>query len=863
VYPSAALTILLVFGLLPVELSAQRVGSRLASQSGAQAVGSKSAVGGIGLRVLLHEVLPMEVDGFDRELAHATFGLPFPLSAGVAEIEGRPALSMAGVDAYQFRTLETWADGSVRWALCDVAFSLDAGETAAAAVRTGSGVSSTVDLALIQGPPGAQFIAIDTGPLQVEISTASFDLLQRVVVDGNEVLSPGAGSGIVATTPAGAALVASPDTHVTIEENGPVRAVVRADGALVDASGDAQVEFTCRLSLRRDSRDVEVTFTVRNATASLWKHAVIGSIELVLQTNLGASSFGTVAHHQGELSMPVSNSSTLLLHQAFSDAWVAGAGSVDYLPHLPQLESENSTPQYVQEGYRISLDDDELHAFGDSAEFPAHGWLDLSGTLAGVTMAMKNMSHFWPAALQARGDGRLSMGLFTDLNPAPYTFVFQQHESRTGVFSFHAGPAIDPLDVARRLDLPVSGRAADYSWYDEAAVFPYRLLTVAQHELAYQLMGIHHKLQTKMQPLLVTRYLGKSASGPTNNHAVIERFLAGEWLRDGHGGQYLTALDLALWKSEWQILRSDDFVYSANQPLPLNDEIPHTTNNFSDDEHRYREGILLAWYLTGDPRYRDALLDEVEVLKQVSLWPHERSMYQTLRAMAYLYEFTGDSELHDMILARLEYFVQPTIKVDEVTVGYGWEDSPDMGNRRYYVNAADNNGEKPPGENFQARGWISASLGPLGLFHIARVLAIEDTVGVLARWRMRDLIWWTSNELFPWNAEPEQRHLVYSYAVTQMVVVDWEQFDFHPILLGMAETFKDTGDWRYLKKGIEQIEAFAAHDNGPFETNLYLLDSRLDCQHFMHTWLNWTLSQNKAAAGGPVVVPPSKARARR
>ena len=47
---------------------------------------------------------------------------------------------------------------------------------------------------------------------------------------------------------------------------------------------------------------------------------------------------------------------------------------------------------------------------------------------------------------------------------------------------------------------------------------------------------------------------------------------------------------------------------------------------------------------------------------------------------------------------------------------------------------------------------------------------------------------YTRDELFPYIANPADRHLVYSYGVSQQKVNEWEQWDFHPIQLGMAGT---------------------------------------------------------------------------
>ena len=86
--------------------------------------------------------------------------------------------------------------------------------------------------------------------------------------------------------------------------------------------------------------------------------------------------------------------------------------------------------------------------------------------------------------------------------------------------------------------------------------------------------------------------------------------------------------------------------------------------------------MILAYYLTGDERLKEALYDEAEVLATVSLWSHERSMYQTLRALGRVAEFTGDASLSQLLRARMDYISPPTLDIYTQTSGFGWESSP-------------------------------------------------------------------------------------------------------------------------------------------------------------------------------------------
>jgi hypothetical protein len=70
--------------------------------------------------------------------------------------------------------------------------------------------------------------------------------------------------------------------------------------------------------------------------------------------------------------------------------------------------------------------------------------------------------------------------------------------------------------------------------------------------------------------------------------------------------------------------------------------------------------------------------------------------------------------------------------------------------------------------------------------------------------------------------------------VKQKSVNQWETVDFHPIQLGLAEAWRQTGDTSYLQKAVEQVEAFSAHGS------LAALDSRVEFLHFCRALLDAT-----------------------
>ncbi len=752
-----------------------------------------------------------------------------PLLEGwaVPQVGGRPALGFGGTTRWQFRTVDAFPSGSVHWAVGRALVTAGGGvPVAGLGFGSGSGSSGQADLARLTSDGSAR---VDTGVLQADVRASGFNVLDRVIADGVELVKPGSSPGILARAADGALLAVAPGLLLTIVENGPAFALLEAEGALERDDGTDVVDFTCRLAFTWGSRDVEVTFTVRNANSAHPQHVSLASIELVLKLATGAAPVARIALPTGESSVALGPTSTAWAYQACSSAFteeVNGAGTA-WVPPIPKT----GPTTFAQEGYSVGGDTTVLQAF-DKAQYPQNGWLDLSGSVGGCTVGIRQMPYVWPAALEAGGAGHVAAGLFTPRNLVGYTWSWRQHESRTAVFSFHAGPAAAPAEAARRLDAPVIGRVADYAWYQLAGAFPYDVLTTAEQDLAYALLGIDQQVDIGNLYLTVTRFLPSGATGGENNHDYAERLLASEFLRLGTGGQWLTAMDLALWKAESQVPRSDDF-HHADDPGPLDDSVPHTKNIIGDDEHRYRGGLALAWYLTGDERFRDALLDEAEVLSGLKIWAQERSMYQSLVALVEVADATHEwSLLQPVIRERLQYFGTPLLDVGTGADGYGWDGAPGAGPRGYYVSSAQSVSEKPPGENYITRGFITSSMGPRALYRAARHLGASDPDAQLASLRLRDLAHYTRDELFPFVADPLDRHLVYSYGVKLELVNSWEQSDFHPTLLGMSEAWRQTGDITYLIKGLEQIEAFEAHGN------LEWIDKRLEAQHYLRAVLD-------------------------
>src|SRR5262245_1493190 len=444
----------------------------------------------------------------------------------IQEVGGRPPLEFTGADRWQFETTDHWPSGAVRWAVGRAIVTAGGGSpNMSIGVTYGAGVSPDANLA--QSLPDGS-VLVDTGVLQAKVRQNGFNVLDRVVVDGLEIVKSGQSKGLVGRMPDGSALSVAPGVQLSIVENGPAFALLKATGSLQNQNGNAVIDFTCRLSFSWDSRDVQVDFPVRNATILRPQHTSLGSLQLDLNLATAPGPIARVALPTGETQATLTGSDMLYAYQAYSSAATeetTGSGTSWLAPI-----TKTSPTTYAQEGYSVKKNGTVLYS-GNKDQYPGNEWLDLSSAAGGCTVTIQHMPYFWPASLEATAMGRVTAGLFPQWNNNGYTWTWRQHESRTAVFSFHTGVASAPVEVSRRLESPAVGRFSDLIIYQLSGCFGYDILTAAEQNLAYQVLGIAHTVFVSNLWLTVTRFLPMGATGGENNHDYIERLLVSEFLR--------------------------------------------------------------------------------------------------------------------------------------------------------------------------------------------------------------------------------------------------------------------------------------------------------------------------------------------
>jgi len=151
-------------------------------------------------------------------------------------------------------TLAYWPDGSVKW----TGFATVAGPAATGALQVAPG-SPAAPAQAVKVTDGGAAVAIDTGKLQCRVPRSGPYFLDALTLDGRVVAAK---ARLVCTLKEGARF-SSAVRKVTVEQPGPVRAVVRIDGVHKAESGTREwLPFVVRLYFHAGLEQVRLIHTV-------------------------------------------------------------------------------------------------------------------------------------------------------------------------------------------------------------------------------------------------------------------------------------------------------------------------------------------------------------------------------------------------------------------------------------------------------------------------------------------------------------------------------------------------------------------------------------------------------------------------
>jgi hypothetical protein len=220
-----------------------------------------------------------------------TTGVPMPRGAAMSA-EHFKLLAPDGLTEVplQARVSARWSPrGYAKWLLLDFPANVDAKRVTSYSLQYGAGVERMAVRNPLEISQDNDLITVDTGPLQFSIRKHGFSFLESAFLNGKKLIR---GSRLTLTDEHGTVYDASGDLDckVTIEEAGPLRAVIAAKGWFV-AGGERVGQYVVRIYAWRGEPHLRVfhTFVVTEPTKTLRYRNIALESQL---TSAGHAVFG-------------------------------------------------------------------------------------------------------------------------------------------------------------------------------------------------------------------------------------------------------------------------------------------------------------------------------------------------------------------------------------------------------------------------------------------------------------------------------------------------------------------------------------------------------------------------------------------
>lgn len=569
-----------------------------------------------------------------RRAEPVTIGVPLPRALVHDPSRARLLDASSQEVPLQTRALDWWPDGSIRWLLIDFQattapgveathYSLELGRRWWTEPETPVTVSSIANGRAV----------VRTGVAEFHLRPGSAFPFERVAVDGANALDV-ARTHLRVEDAAGSTR-ATHIARVDIEEIGPLRATVRLTGTIGDPE-EPLLDLVCRLHFYSGSAAVRFDLLVRNERKAghpggIWELSEEGSVfvkSISMTFGIPGGAGGDIIRCSPETGWPeTSYRSPFTLYQDSSggEAWKS-PNHVNRLGDIP----------LTFRGYRITSG----QGHGNSEGFRATPIVSVQTASAEVSVGMP---HFWeqfPKAMEASSE-QVTLGLFPrqfgDLHhiqggeQKTHTFVAAFGRDRISELpldwvrapllartdpvwncSTEAIPYLVPVaedpntDYTRLVEAAIEGddsfaqkreRIDEYGWRNFGDIY-------ADHEAAFAAtlapLVSHYNNQYDAVAGFAYQFL---RSGDTRWWTAMDQLASHVVDID----VYHTDRDKAAYNGGlfWHTYHYTDAGASTHRSYPRHD----TIGGGPSAEHNYTTGLMLHYFLTGNPASRQTAID--------------------------------------------------------------------------------------------------------------------------------------------------------------------------------------------------------------------------------------------------------------
>ena len=530
----------------------------------------------------------------------------------------------------QVRALERWPDGSLRWAQVDFRATMQPGLAARYHVIVGPDVPQQAPTMTHQDADG---VVIDTGAARFVIRRGGAFPFDAVLVDGRPVIDPACSA--LSVQLADGRDLRTRIRNVHVEEDGPLRSIVRIEGT-ADRMWRRILQFELRVHCYAGSATVRLELTLRNPRRAhhrggIWTLADAGSVFIKDATVLLATP---ATDAPLRLRCSLDERAAMGPHDVPFGLYQESSGGTNWMSAVHR--NRDGVVPHKRRGYRLragALETSGLRATPIVA---------LTGPGTSLAMAVPAFWQNFPQAIES--DGRaIALRLFPCSYPAAHELQGGEQKTHEWYVAF-ARDAVTSEELAW-CRAPLVPRL-DPEAYAAAKAVPYLLPAAKDSQPAYQALvacglegansfvrkreaideyGWRHfgevyadhenALRTSDDPRLVSHY--------NNQYDLIFGFGC-QFLRTGDGRWWELMRDLASHVCDIDIYHTDedkaaynhglfwhtahyvDAGTSSHRSYPRD---PRVGGGGPSAEHNYTAGFVLRYYLTGDPRFRDAALE--------------------------------------------------------------------------------------------------------------------------------------------------------------------------------------------------------------------------------------------------------------
>ncbi|MFN8487977.1 MAG: right-handed parallel beta-helix repeat-containing protein [Caldilineaceae bacterium] len=303
-------------------------------------------------------------------------------------------LGIAGAPS-QVEVLERWNDNSLRQVLVHFQPTVGVHGNAGYTFTDGGRTPPSTPVTVSDAPT---VITVNTGPLRFTVSKSAFTLLDQVWLDQNnngvfeaaeQIMASNAQNGGVFTPRSGAGGVqydsARRDLKVTIEESGPLRAVLRIEATTQFISTTQHIHgFAARIYAYAGQPFVKIDYQLQNSAKNVARAWPLYFEEMKLDFRPTLSGVVTSTFGLGKGAVYTTNATAYLAQ-----------------------EQHNRFKIYNAQTKAVLYDSGGL-ANGNGPE----GFVDLSDSQRGVTAVIRNLWQTWPNGLAVEGGNKLSLQLW-------------------------------------------------------------------------------------------------------------------------------------------------------------------------------------------------------------------------------------------------------------------------------------------------------------------------------------------------------------------------------------------------------------------------------------------------------------------